>query len=81
VSGIAHASLTPTTGGASQLFTIELATGGAEFVGTIGRGLRVTSLAAIPGQSIPKPASFVLLGIGCFGLIVVLARRHRVAAA
>jgi hypothetical protein len=81
LSGIAYASLTPPTGGASQLFTIELATGGAGLVGSIGRGLTVTGLAAIPGQSVPEPASFVLLGIGCFGLIVVLARRQRVTAA
>jgi hypothetical protein len=79
LSGVAFASLTPPTGGLSQLFTINLTTGAAELVGTIGAGSTLTGLAASQGQAIPEPASFVLLGIGCLGLIVV-ARRHRVTA-
>jgi hypothetical protein len=80
ISGVAFASLTPPTGGSSQLFTIDLTNGAADLVGTIGTGLTLTGLAASQGQAVPEPASFVLLGIGCLGLIVV-ARRHRVRAA
>jgi hypothetical protein len=79
-SGIAFAALTPPTGGASQLFTIDLANGEAELIGTIGSGLTVTGLAAIQAQAVPEPASFVLACMGCLGLSV-LARRRRVSTA
>jgi hypothetical protein len=81
LSGVAYASMTPPGGQASELFTIDLATGGAALVGTIGRGLTVTGLAAISGDAVPEPAGFVLMGVGSFGLLVVAARRHRVSAA
>src|SRR5262249_49393539 len=76
VSGIAFASLTPATGGGSQLFTINTTTGAATLVGTIGTGLTLTGLAA----PIPEPASLVLLGIGG-ACLMALARRRRTAIA
>jgi hypothetical protein len=80
ISGVAFASLTPPTGGASQLFTINLATGGASLVGTIGTGLTLTGLAANAGV-VPEPASLTLLCIGGLGLIaVVRGRRSRLTS-
>jgi hypothetical protein len=73
ISGVAFASLTPATGGASQLFTINLATGSATLVGTIGAGLTLTGLAA---NVVPEPASLTLLVIGGLGLIAVVGRRR-----
>jgi hypothetical protein len=80
ISGIAFASLTAPTGGASQLFTIDLTNGTAAVVGTIGTGLTLTGLAASPGPAVPEPAGLVLLAIACLGLVVV-TRRHRASAA
>jgi len=75
ISGIAFASLTPPTGGASQLFTINLATGSATLVGTIGSGLTLTGLAANVGV-VPEPASLTLLSIIALGMITVVRRRR-----
>jgi hypothetical protein len=80
ISGVAFAALTSPTGGPSQLFTINLTNGTAALGGTVGTGLTLTGLAASPGQAVPEPASFVLLGVGCLGLIAI-ARRQRVRAA
>jgi hypothetical protein len=81
-TGVAFASLVPPTGGAAQLFTVNLTTGAATLVGTIGNGLTLTGLAAGVGAAptIPAPGSLALLGICALGLIV-LARRRRAAAA
>src|SRR5262249_2900655 len=46
ITGIAYASLTSPTGGASQLFKIDLTSGAGSLVGTIGNGLTLTGLAA-----------------------------------
>jgi hypothetical protein len=71
-SGAAFASLTPPTGGASQLFTIDLTTGTATLVGNIGTGLTLTGLAANIGTAaVPEPSGLVLLAIGGLGLIVI----------
>jgi hypothetical protein len=60
-SGIAYASLTAPAGNFSQLFTINLDTGAATLVGTIGGGVPLSSLAA----EIPEPGS---LGL-CVGVL------------
>jgi hypothetical protein len=76
ISGVAFASLTPSTGGASELFTINLTTGNASLAGTIG-GLTLTGLAADAGSgAVPEPAGLVLLGIGGLVLIAVVCRRR-----
>jgi hypothetical protein len=72
-SGVAFASLTEPAGNFSQLFTINLNTGAASMVGSIG-GVPLTSLAAVP-----EPGS---LGLGVAALAIGMAanaRRSRAA--
>jgi hypothetical protein len=81
ISGVAFAALTSPTGGASQLFTIDLTTGSASLVGTIGTGMTLTGLAAGVGSaSVPEPSSLNLLIIGGLGVIAVVCR-HRASEA
>jgi hypothetical protein len=75
-SGVAYASLTSPAANASQLFTINLATGAASLLGTIGGGVPVNGLAVrlAAGPSVPDAGSaFVLLGMG-LGALVALCR-------
>ena len=79
-AGIALASLTAPAGNASQLFTINLATGAAALVGTIGGGVPLTSLAAAPSV-VPEPASLALVSLALGSIaIVVRARRSQANA-
>jgi hypothetical protein len=68
-TGIAYAALTPVTGGSSQLFTINQATGAATLVGTIGTGVTITGLAApIGSAAVPEPATLLLVAAGALAL-------------
>ena len=76
-SGDAFAAMTPPAGGASQLFTIDLTTGTATLIGTIGTGLTLTGLAADFGTvAVLEPSSLLLLGVGGLGLIAVVRGRR-----
>jgi hypothetical protein len=87
-SGIAYASLTPPTGGASQLFTINLNTGAATLVGTIGSGSTLTALAVGPAATnpVPEPGALrsallggflIMMGLSRIGKDRRIARRRR----
>lgn len=66
ISAIAFASLTAPAGNFSSLFTINLATGAATLVGTIGGAAPMVDIAAI--AAVPEPESYALL---LAGLVVV----------
>lgn len=74
-TGIAYASLTAPAGNASQLFTVNLATGTATLVGTIGGGVPLNALTVIP-TAVPEP-SLIGLGLIGFGIVPVTSRRFR----
>jgi len=74
-SGIAFASLTAPAGNFSQLFTINLNTGSATFVGSIGGGVPLTSLAAVPE---PGSLGLVIAALMAVG-IASNPRRFRTA--
>jgi hypothetical protein len=67
ITDVAFASLAPPTGGAGELFTIDLTTGAATLVGTIGNGLTLTGLAADVGATptVPEPSNLALLAAEC----------------
>jgi hypothetical protein len=73
-SGDAFASL-QTLGGVSQLFNIDLATGGASLVGVFGGGETIRDFTVVP-SAIPEPSSVVLLGLVAPAL---LGRRRKAA--
>ena len=76
LSGIAFASLTAPAGNFSQLFTIDLTTGAATLVGTIGGGVPLTGLASAVG--VPEPGTLLLSVVGLGGIrLAVWARRGR----
>jgi hypothetical protein len=75
-TGIAYASLTAPGGNFSQLFTINLSTGAATLVGSIGGGVPLQGLTVLP-TAVPEPGtlSLGLLGIG----LIAYAGRRRLA--
>lgn len=80
LSGVAYASLTTRLGPldtSSDLYTINLNTGAATLVGSIGAaggpGAFITrDIAALVGTAVPEPGTFEMLG---FGLVIFAGRR------
>lgn len=73
-SGIAYASL-QSTGGSSQLYTIDLNSGAATLAGVIGNGDTVRDFTIIP-SAVPEPSSLVFTGLLLAGFA---GRRRRTA--
>ncbi len=71
VNNVGYAGLQNTTNGVSQFFTIDLATGNATLVGTIGGGDFIDGIAV----AIPEPATASLLTLAAAGF---LTRRRRI---
>ena len=72
LSGLSFASLTAPGGASSQLFAINLATGGATLIGSIGGAVALADLAT--AAPIPEPETYALM-LG--GLLAVSAAARR----
>ena len=69
LTGIAYAALNPAGAPVSELFIINLTTGAATLVGTIGGGQIVRGLAApIGATAVPEPATLLLVASGALAL-------------
>lgn len=75
----AYASFTSVTGGGSSLYTINLTTGAATLIGTIGNGNQLIRGLAVPigagTDTVPEPSTFALAGLGLLAMAWSLRRR------
>ncbi|HVE49218.1 MAG TPA: DUF4394 domain-containing protein [Casimicrobiaceae bacterium] len=74
LTGRAFASLTAPSASSSQLFAINLTTGAAVLVGTVGGGVPLRGLAA--SVRIPEPASLSLIGVALIAFAGMSMRRR-----
>ena len=70
-TGTAYAAIG--TAGGPQLFTIDLSTGSATLIGTIGSGLPLVGMAA----AVPEPSAALMLTVGLVGVGAAALRRRR----
>lgn len=72
-TGIAYASLTAPNASISNLYTIDLSTGMATFVGAIGGGSLIRGVSVEP---VPEPATLVSMGLGLAAVGGMVLRRR-----
>ena len=72
LGNLAFASLTA-AGGSSSLFSINLATGAATAIGSIGNGLLISDIAI---QQVPEPGTLALLAAAMLGFAAMGKRRR-----
>ncbi|HWH85082.1 MAG TPA: DUF4394 domain-containing protein [Burkholderiaceae bacterium] len=70
LTGVLFASLSAPTGASSQLFTINLASGAASLVGTIGPNMTLLDIA-VAAAPIPEPKTYALMAMGLLALSAV----------
>jgi len=73
-SGVAYAAMTAPGASFSSLYTINLASGVATLVGTIGNGENPLLIRGL--TVVPEPGSMLALGTGLTGLLALVLRRR-----
>ena len=76
-SGTAYALLTAPAGSLSQLFTINLSTGSATLVGSVGSQSPLIGLAALVGVAVPEPSTWMMMLLGLAGIGASMRRRRK----
>jgi len=76
LTGVSFAALTAPTGAASQLFTINLTSGAATLLGTIGFTAPLVDIS-VASAPIPEPETYALMAVGVLTLSAAARRRQR----
>ncbi len=76
LSGTAFASLTADAANTSQLYTINLGSGAATLIGTIGGGTTIRGLS-VASAAVPEPATIILLASGLLAVAARAVSRRR----
>ena len=80
-SGTAYAILTAPAGSFPQLYTINLSTGSATLVGSVGSQSPLIGLAALVGVAVPEPSTWMMMLLGFAGIGASMRRRRKGALA